>query len=577
MTDRSEEKLEQLDALLGIWGERLHARPLSPEASARAVGEVLVTDEGGRPWYRLSFKGIIAVAILCLAVTGVAWGVTVEVRRLLAEAAQLRQRLDAMHKAVGLDRSFQADFTVQQPNTAMTTVRIDPSLVRLAEVSYDAGGSWKKLYEAGQQGAAEPILRLEDEHAFTPPAAGKAEVTAKVRVQYIPAVLEAFPEYASAEKTERWAEYEVSAGGIQVGALSTTTAAIAASVTPVDSATSPWELTNSANAIVAAESDQKGKGMAVKLALKDIGEWATLSHSIPGATPAGPTVPLKDLTHVEVQLVWDNPAELGMETKLIDDFGKITGIVKFLGTGKALQTVRIPVGSMKPYFGVPQVDLSRIRRIELTFARKTPGQAAEGTVRIESVSLISSKPLPPLWKPPSAYASLEPLSLKPDSWKTAKSAQGEIALAAEGDALTCKVNLPYDPKRDKELPWTSLWMQPQGKSFPGLQAIELEVRWDGEAPITIEPQLSMGSQGDTYGMQVRVQPTKDFQKIMVFPQDMKYFWTFAGETSAKGMDLGNIVSFHLGIARKATDQAEGGTLFIKSIRFLGAGQKPSGT
>jgi len=454
-------------------------------------------------------------------------------------------------------------------------VWINPALVRLAEVSYDAGISWKKLYEAGGQAAAEPMLRLEDEHAFTPPAAGKAEETAKVRVQYIPAVLEAFPEYASPDKTERWAEFEVSAAGVQIAALSTATTAAAPTVTPVALAGGRWQLTNSTNATVAAKSDAKDKGLAVTLALKDVGEWATLSHSIPGASPASPTVSLKDLTRVEIQLLWDNPAELALETKLIDDFGRITGIVKFLGTGKAAQTVCIPVGSMKSYFGVPRVDLSRIRRVELTFARKIPGQAAKGVVRIESVSLVSSKPLPASWKPPASYASLQQLPLKPGSWKTAKSAQAEIATVAEGDALACRVGLPYDSKRDKALPWTSIWTQPQGRSFAGLQAIELEVKWDGKSPVTIEPKLSMGSQGDTYGMQVRVRPATAFQKIIVFPQDMKYFWTFASETSPKGMDLGNIASFHLGIARKALDQADKGTLFIKGIRFLGAGQKPT--
>jgi hypothetical protein len=131
-----------------------------------------------------------------------------------------------------------------------------------------------------------------------------------------------------------------------------------------------------------------------------------------------------------------------------------------------------------------------IRRVELTFARKMPNQAAEGAVRIEGVSVVGTKPLPAAWKPPSAYAALESLSLRPDSWKTAKSARGQIAVAAAGDSLACRVNLPYSAGRDKELPWTSLWTQPTDKSFPGLQTIELELRWDGEAPITIEPQLS---------------------------------------------------------------------------------------
>ena len=566
-------KFDSVDDVLTAWATQKKRDLHKPTQTTSNAVRLTCSDREHLVRRLLSRATIVLLVVAVLA--GGTWA-AVGIRALLLEAAQLRQRLDAMHKAVGLDRSFGVDFVAEQPDKARVDVRIDPSLVRLAEVSYDTGVSWKKLYEAGQQVAAEPILLVEDEHVFAAPAAGKAEVISKVRVQYIPAVLEAFPEYASADKTEKSAEYEVSAAGIQVAAVSTTTTAPTATVTPVALADGRWELTNSTNATVMVKSDVKDKGLVVTLALKDVGEWATLSHSIPGASPTGPTVSLKDLTHVELQFVWDNPDELALETKLIDDFGKIAGIAKFLGTGKAVQTVRIPVGSMKPYFGVPRVDLSRIRRVELTFARKTPGQAAEGVLRIESVSLVSSKPLPAAWMPPASYAPLEQLHIKPDSWKTAKSAQGEIALATEGDALVCKVSLPYDAKRDKELPWTSIWTQPQGKSFASLEAIELEVKWDGEAPITIEPQLSMGSQGDTYGMQVRVRPAKDFQRIVVFPQDMKYFWTFAGATGAKGMDLGDIASFHLGIARKALDQADKGTLLIKSVRFLGAGQKPTG-
>ena len=567
MANLSDEESAQLDSALEDWGNRLSMKE-SARRKGEAIGEVRETrTEDGRRTCRLQLTVAFGSLAVLFFVGGATWGV-LKVHQLLEEAAQFRRQLDAMHKVVGLDRSFVADFEVEQRKTVRVDVRIDPALVRLAEVSYDAGGSWKKLYDAGKQAAVEPVVRLEDKHAFAPPAAGKAEVTAKVRVQYIPAVLEAFPEYASADKTERSAEYEISAVGIEkVG--EGPSPRLSLSVTPVDLAASRWELSNSGNATVVTESDPKDRVLVAKMILKDVGEWTTLSRSIPGATPANPFVSLKDVTHIEIQLVWDNPAQVALETKLVDDFGKIMGTVRFLAPGKASQTVRLPVGAMKPYFGVPRVDLSRIRRIELTFARKIPNQAAEGTVRIKGVSLVGTKPLPPTWKPPFTYATLASLSLRPDSWKTAKSTRAQIALAAQGDSLACKVNLPCSARRNKELPWTSLWTQSPDKSFPGLQAIELELRWDGEAPITIEPKLSTGSQGDTYGMQVRVQPARDLQKILIHPQDLKYYWAFAGETAAKGMDLDNLVSFRLGIARKAVDQAERGTLSIRSVRFLG--------
>ena len=555
------------DEALTAWGEYRRRKTLQDRIrdSRDNIDTSIAYDRRG---HRYVLRILLISSVILLATSLLVGAAVVGLRALLQEAAQLRQRLDAVQQAVGLDKSFTVTFDVEQPRKARLAVSIDPGLVRQAEVSYDEGATWRKLYEGGELAPTERLLALEDEHAFTPPAAGQADVSARVRVSYAPAVLQAFPEYASAEKTERAAEYEIS--GREIRMVSAAGAAAAPASTEVPRAAAGWEMTNSPKATIDCENDAKDGALLARFTLNEVGEWATLGHSIPGAAPANPTASLEGLTAIEVQLAYDNPSQIALEAKLIDDAGKMTGTIKFIEPAKTSQTVRIPAKVLKPYFGVPRVDLGRIRRLELTLARKMPGQAGEGAVRIEKVSLISTAALPQAWSPPAAYAQVDALSLKPDFWQTAKSAQAEIALAAEGELLACKVRLPYEAGKDKELPWTSVSAQVQGKSYREVQAIEIELKWDAAAPITIEPQLVTGTQGDVYGQQRRIRPAAEFQKVMVYPQDLKYFYTFGGERSDKGLDLAELKAFHLGVARKAVNQAEGGTLCLKSVRFLAA-------
>ena len=72
------------------------------------------------------------------------------------------------------------------------------------------------------------------------------------------------------------------------------------------------------------------------------------------------------------------------------------------------------------------------------------------------------------------------------------------------------------------------------------------------------------------GTQRRVKPSDDFQTVIVYTQDLKFYWSLAGKTDATRMNLNDLQTFSLGIARKAENQGERGTLYVKSVRLLGA-------
>ena len=120
------------------------------------------------------------------------------------------------------------------------------------------------------------------------------------------------------------------------------------------------------------------------------------------------------------------------------------------------------------------------------------------------------------------------------------------------------------------LPWTNIETELKQDNFSGLRAIEIELMWQGAESIVLEPKLVTSERGDTYGRHIHIQPTTQLQKITVYIQDLKYYWSLAGgPTSTTEMNLGELKTVGLGIARKAQDQASKGILYIKAIRLMG--------
>jgi hypothetical protein len=569
-SDNSNDRLKQL---LGIYRE--HKRTYAREA-LRNCAEIIAEKriKQGRQVIRLSFKFAVVSLIAIVLFTGLGFLAITTVKDILQQASVLRTRLDAAHKAAGLEQAFDVAFNAEQPNIVKTSVNIDPSLVYSVAVTYNNGESWQTLYsravgDVGGFTAPRQVITVEDQQAFSSPASGKRIVKARVRATYIPEVISAFPEYQNPEQTERIGIYELTNKGImKLAGEDITIAKPEMSMGIVQLAVDRWEVINSPAGSVSLENDPVDGAIIQHFKLPEVGEYTNISHAIPGASPAKPTVSLEELTNMEIQLIWDGNEPIALEPKLVDDHGKTIGITKFIEPSSKSQTIRIPDRSLKGYWGIISFDFSRVRRFEIAVARKANSYAAEGTIKIQHIELIGTGKLPtePL---DNKTETLTTLPLEPAFWKTANSQRGTIELSKQAELLVCKVNLPYDQGHDETLPWTNLETQLQQHDFNNLKAIELELQWQGPSPITLEPKIVTSLQGDTYGKHIQIQPSDDFEKVRVYLHDLKYYWSVAGTSDFTKMNLRELNTISIGVARKAQDQAQQGTLYIKTIRMLG--------
>jgi len=531
---------------------------------------------------RPSWTAAAATILVCvsLAVAG-----SVSFRKLsvmLAEATQHRQRLELLHEATGVGHAFDVDFDAEQPNIARLTININPALVRLSAVTYDNGENWETLYSKSvgdilTAKTFEPTITVKDQQTFIIPPSGKQSIKALVHVEYVPEVIAAFPEYKKPEKTDRISLYEITPTGIRklaskITGVATAKAEVSMGIIPLDA--DRWEALNSPNAYVNLENDPVDSAVIQQFKLGAVGEYTNIGHAIPSATPEKPTVSLEELTGMEIQFLWDGNAPIILEPKLVDDHGKIIGMTKFIEPSSNSQTIWIPAHSLKGYFGIRIFGYSRVRRFDLAVVRKVKSHASEGIIKIQRIELFGTAELPP---PPTTTAAeqilLAELSLDPAQWKTAHSERGTIELSAEDKLLVCKVELPYNQELDKTLPWTNLEIPLEQRDFSKLKVIEIELMWQGPAPITIEPKLVTSVRGDTYGRQIRIQPANQFHKVKVYLHDLKYYWSLTGTTKETKMNLYELNTISLGIARKAQDQAQQGTLYIEAIYLLGLEQQ----
>lgn len=478
---------------------------------------------------------VAAVILLCVALTGgasLAWRSAVVA---LAEAAVHRQQLEKLHKATGLDQAIDIDFDTEQPNIAKLQGSINPALVHLVKVTYDNGETWQTLYDAGNLKISGPPVSFKDQKAFSVPASGKRRVTVHTRAEYMAEVIAAFPEYQNPQQTDQVAIYEVTAEGITklIGENPTTAKPEISmgtiplsiqqeiSTDPIPVVVQHWEILNSNYAKANVWNDPTGGALVQQFKLDGEGEYTIISHAIPGATPANPTVSLEELSNIEVRFLWEGDAPVVLEPRLVDYHGKIVGTTRFIERSDKSQIIRIPAKSLKGYWGTTGFDYSHVRRLELAVARKTKEHAATGIIKVQGIELLGTAKLPPPFKSPPNLKTLAVLPLKPAMRNTVQSEQAAIKAFEEDDLLACKVNLPYDKKRDKTLPWTSFKIELEQHDFGNLYAIELELKWQGSEPIAIEPMIITSAGGDTYGKHFRIQPSTNFQKILVYPHDLR--------------------------------------------------------
>lgn len=523
---------------------------------------------------------IVSIASVLAAVVLLAGAVKVaEITRLLTEASVLRSELVSIHKVIGLEQAISVDYTTEQPNVAKVFASVDPALVRSVAVTYDNGESWRTLYsrtlgDTGGVGPPEGAVELEDKQAFVAPVTGKKTVTVRLRVEYIPEVITAFPEYADPNRTEHIGQYVLTPNEItklvSVG-VTETQPEITMAMMPLF--IQHWEGIYSLGASMRLEIDPSDDSIVQHFILPAVGDYTNMSGSIPGATPRNTFVSLAGLSIIEVQFLWNGDGPVTLESKLVDDHGKMVGTTKPIDPSGNSQTIRIPASSLKGYWDVQSFDYSRVRRLELAVARKAKSHSAEGTIRFQRIELLGTEELGELYALPSHPRTLMELPLEPDAWVTDQSTRPtQIELLSEESLLVCEVSLPYNEKRDETLPWVNIKTPLRQQDFSQLQAIEIELMWEGLGPVTLEPKLVTSEENDTYGRQILIEPTRKFQNIMVYPHDLKFYWSLGAVRDDTKMNLSELEIVSIGIARKGLDQAQSGTLYIKAIRLLGSSE-----
>jgi hypothetical protein len=553
--------------LLDRWASQERIRRGLPERVGHVSPETLLPRLGVGGVLGYLIKKRLAVFILLAVVVIVTVGAAFAVQTLLSKAAYYQRQLQSLHDIVGLDRAFDVTFETQQPDTFKLLVTVDPALVSKVEVTYDDGQTWRSLYSTvpGQNAYAGTKLQLiEDSKTITEPGI----VTARVRAQFVPQVIEAFPQYAQSPKNERVGTFEFTGSAItQLSAEETKTAAQPVSVGLVPLDLPRWEPIISLDAEMQLES-QNG-AIVQHFHLADVGEYTNIGRSLPAVTAEQPSVSLRQLTRIEIELRLNASEPVTIEPKLVDVLGRVAGVIRVLTPSKDVQTLHIPVGSLKGYWG-KNIDFSHVRRFELAVTRKVQGQASTGTLTISRIELFGLGPHL-TDSPLTALKKFAELPLESGKWRTASSKNARVSLATEGEMLQCKVELPYDRVKDDELPWTNIETETEQKNLNRPAAIEFWLRWDGPSAITLEPKVVTSPSGDTYGRHIWIQPSSELQKILIYIQDLKYYWSAVGPTEQSRLDLDEVHTFSLGISRKSPAQADSGTLYIKAINFLAVG------
>jgi hypothetical protein len=558
----------QAKNILDQWAYRERIRRKLPERVGHVSPETLFSRIKDVGILGYLMKRRVATIVLLSVIIIAAAGATVAVRTFLSEAAYHQRQLQSLHNVVGLDQAFGVEYSITQPNTFNIMVTVDPALVSKIEVSYDDGRTWRELYTATPEQyvyAGTKRELMQDSKTISVPGI----VTARIRALFVPDVIAAFPEYELPTKNERIGTFEFT--GSTITQLSTGEAKTAESITsmgqiPLDLAR--WEPLSSLDAGMELDAEPQTGFLVENFQLGDVGEYTNIGHCLPGATALDPTVSLHRLNRIELELQLDASSPVTLEPKLVDDLGRVAGVMRVVTPSEDVQTLYIPARSLKGYWG-KNIDLSRVRRVELAVTRKVRTQASSGTIVIRRIELfgdgekLTEAPLPTL----NSFAKI---SLKPDKWRTAKSKNGGIRLSSEGEILKCEVELPYNRITDKELPWVNIEAATEQKDFKRLAAIELRLRWDGASIITLEPKVVTSGRGDTYGRHIWIQPSAELQNVLIYPQDLKYYWsTVVGPTEETRMDLNDLHTFSLGISRKSMSQADSGNLYIESINFLG--------
>jgi len=508
-------------------------------------------------------------AVILLSVALIAAG-SVKYRSLLEQIAGLREFSE-------IDKAFNVDFDVLQPNSADILVHINkPEYLDSINVSYD-GLNFRRLYPEPGKEHYRGFTAIRDRQSFPSPGSGEQSFHVIIRPKFSKEVCSVFPEFGDPGRKDAHCTYILTAGGISKHIVSEQAipAGPQVSMSLVPLVAEGWEVDNSPDAVLEIENDPSDHALIANFKLFNAGEYAVLRHAIPGATPIVPNASFQKVGTIEIELLYDGNSNITLEPRLSDSQNTILGATRLITPSEKNQVLRFPVSSLGPYFGAAYFDFMHVQRIDIALARKTPEQSDVGSVKINRVELLGTGEKLLLYEPPHELKLLAELPLKQNLWsKTDKSnnpdTQGIIGVIEEQSLLVCNLTLPFDRIGGRGAPWTNIESKLPSGDFGRLQAIEIELMWKGSASITLEPKLVSGLRGHTYGRFVRIKPTDKFQTIRVYLQDLRYYWSNAPSSAeTPSLDLNLLNVFSLGISRKAQNQAAEGSLSIRAIRLLG--------
>ena len=558
-----------LDSLLGVYRQQKLAHS---KQGIRGAGTVEVREppahHGSNFTGRISIRlaSIFLVIIAFLAVAGFA-----AFKSALQRAADLRSHLESLKKVSGLAQAVSVDFNISQPNFVQLAVNFDHDLVRSIKTTSDEGETWCELYPAPATAPGFLIPSGETRHEFAlpMPQSGERDFAVTVRTEFAPAVIEAFPEYATSEFTDIRGAFRLSSTGITklIRSEDTGTDEPEISMCLIPMAFETWELDSSTQASADLSNDGDDGALVNSFRLNEVGHYILSRHAIPGSTASDPSASLKKLTVIELELFWDGDSAITLEPRLSDNQNKIIGIAKLIEPSTRWQTLRIPISSLAGYFGISNFDIDHVQRLDIALARKTSFEAASGSIKFRRIELIGTTKLEP-FAPQEPLQTIVGLSLEPGFWSPATGFMGGISLSGKQDLLDCKLTLPYD--ETKGLPWANIETKLPERDLSRLTAIEIDLVWKGSGPITLEPKLATTPEGHTYGRYIRVKPSADIQTVRIYAHDLRYYWSLVpGSAKTATFDRRKLGVFSMGMSLRAYNQSVDGMLSIRAIHLLG--------
>jgi hypothetical protein len=406
----------------------------------------------------LGMAAAVALAFIIGAAGSVAFNST------LGHASRLQRQIQSLKVISGVEKAVSMDFAAVQPNIARLQASLDLRYVQSMKVTCDGGETWREIHEtpSPEDGLLAPAGEVSYDITLPRPT-GTREVSVLARAAFRPEVLMAFPECSSPDHTDIKGLFLQTPTGITrlIRGDSDGVPSPEISVSLIPLAAAGWELDGDGGEAT-ADLAESGGVLVNTFALNDIGQYVLMRHSIPGATFADPSVSLKKVTAVGLEILWNADFPVTIEPRLCDSQKRIVGVTRLIEPSAQWQTLRIPVSAMSGYFGSAQFDIEHVERIDLAVARKASYECSAGSLRIRRVELWGTTELAPC-PLPERMVTITALSLDPQTWAMANSDGAGIKISDLDGSLACELTLPHQKAR--LAPWASIETKLEERDF----------------------------------------------------------------------------------------------------------------